>query len=98
MFGAPGQFSALLNKQKNEKHRKTSVRYKLQKKKENFLKEHPADVKTELEFPEVSQQKLERIKNEIRRKAKIEQYIKIGTYLLGIVIFFVLFLYWLGSN
>jgi hypothetical protein len=97
MFGAPGQFSALLNKQKNEKHRKTSVRYKLQKKKENFLKDHPIDVKTELEFPEVSQQKLDRIKKEIRRKAKVELHKEISIYLLGIVLFFVLFVFWLKS-
>jgi len=95
MFGAPGQFSELLNKQRNEKYRKNSVRYKLQKKKENFLKEHPADMKTELEFPEVSQQKLQAIKEEIRSKAQVEHYIKIGTYFLSTIVFFLLFLYWL---
>jgi hypothetical protein len=97
MFGAPGQFAELLNKQRNAKHRKAETRYDLQKKKETFLKDHPAHVITALEFPEVSEQELENIKKEIRKKAKTEAFFKIGGYAVGTLFFFVLFWLWLYS-
>jgi len=50
--------------------------------------------KTELEFKEVSPQKLAQIKNEIRRKAKEDAWKETGTYILCTAVV-VYGLYWL---
>lgn len=94
MHGAWGALTILTRKQNNAKYRKAELRHELQKKKEQFLKDHPTDLKTELEFPEVSKQQLELIKKEIRRKAKREFYLNIAAYIITFAALVSLFLYW----
>lgn len=63
-----GHLTVLIKKQLSENYRKAAARFDLQKKKENYLKKNSGR-KSDLEFPEVTIEKLNEIKLEIRRKA-----------------------------
>ena len=96
MFGAPGEFAALLNKQRNEKNRKSSARYELQKKKEELLKDREGNY-SELQFPEVSTSQLEMIKKDIRKKAHYESIKNLILTIILVIIVTAVLSYWAES-
>ncbi|WP_139059099.1 hypothetical protein [Polaribacter reichenbachii] len=79
----------LIKKQEAAKNRKAALKYELQKRRESQLKKGN---QTEIEFPEVSKEEMETLKDKIRKKYKAQ---RIKTVILDICLFiFVLLLFY----
>ena len=80
-----GSLTMLIKRQNAEKYRKADLRYKLQKRKEEYVHDaYDKDGKA-LDFPEVSQAEMEKIKKEIRREMKAQKIRGFIPYVIAIL-------------
>lgn len=74
-----GSLTMLIKKQEAVKNRKAAFKYELQKRRETLLK---GSSQKEMQFPEISKAEMEILKEEIRRKYKVERIKNILVYVL----------------
>lgn len=92
-----GSLTMLIKRQNASKYRKAKNRYEHQKKKEQFLNDYPSEL-TQLEFPEISPQRLEALKLQIRKRVKRNHTIKVIVYSIVIATCTLLYLYYLKGG
>lgn len=92
-----GSLTMLMKRQNAAKYRKAKKRHDHQKKKEQFVNDHSSDF-TQLEFPEISPQRLETLKLQIRKRAKRKHTIKVIVYAIVIATCTLLYLYYLNGG
>jgi len=75
-----GSLTMLMRRQNADKYRKAKLRYELQKRKEDFLTNKAAA--SEFDFPELSKDEMDHVKDTIRSKMKREKILANITSLL----------------